>query len=69
MRLNYTGPRILSFAKNLISAEINKTETHLKLQKEVQLGRMLGPFSKILISTLRVSPIGVVAKRMGAGVS
>ena len=64
-RLNYTGPRISSFASNLISAEVHKTETNLKLQKEVHLGRMLGPFSKIPISTLRISPIGVVAKNDG----
>ncbi|VDI45293.1 Hypothetical predicted protein [Mytilus galloprovincialis] len=64
-RLNYTGPRISSFASNLISAEVHKTETNLKLQKEVHLGRMLGPFSKIPISTLRISPIGVVSKNDG----
>jgi hypothetical protein len=29
--LIYTGPRIFSFAKDVISAEINKIETHLKL--------------------------------------
>ena len=33
-----------------------------KLQKEIQLGRMLGPFSEKPLSTLRISPIGLVLK-------
>ena len=51
-----------SLQKNLVSAEIHKSETLEKLQKEIQLGRMLGPFSEKPISTLRISPIGLVLK-------
>lgn len=51
-----------SLKKNLVSAEIHKSETLEKLQKEIQLGRMLGPFSDKPISTLRISSIGLVEK-------
>ena len=61
-RLQYTGPRISVHAKNLVSAEIHNAETFEKLQKEVQLGRMIGPFKCKPISTLRISPIGLVEK-------
>jgi len=64
-RLQYTGPRVPILASNLISTEVHKADTHLKLQKEVELGRMLGPFIKKPISTLGVSPIGLVPKKNG----
>lgn len=60
--LNYNGPRVSFTAKNLISADMYKEETLSKLTKEVQLGRMLGPFNVKPISNLRVSPIGLVPK-------
>ena len=44
--LQYAGPRISVMSRNLVSAEIHKTETLAKLAKEVQLGRILGPFDK-----------------------
>ena len=56
--LQYAGPKIYIMSRNLVSAEIHKTETLAKLAKEVQLGRNLGPFDKKTISTLRISPIG-----------
>ncbi|CAG2199596.1 unnamed protein product [Mytilus edulis] len=61
-RIQYEGPRISTTAKNLVSAEIHKFETLAKLHDEVKLGRILGPFSKKPISTLRISPIGLVQK-------
>ena len=61
-RLQYTGPRLPLNSKNLFSAEKNKLDTLNKLQKEVELGRMLGPFNHKPISTLRISPIGLVEK-------
>ena len=36
-----------------------------KLQQEVELARMLGPFSNLPISNLRISPMGLVAKPDG----
>ncbi|CAC5422578.1 unnamed protein product [Mytilus coruscus] len=61
-RLQYTGPRIHSFSKNLISAEQNSDAVLHKLQDEVNRGRMLGPFKVMPISTLRINPIGLVPK-------
>ena len=61
-RIQYEGPRISTTAKNLVSAEIHKFETLAKLHDEVKLGRILGPFSKKPISTLRISPIELVQK-------
>ena len=66
-RLHYTDPRVSSFAHNLVSAQTYSSETKLKLLKEVELGRMLGPFSQKPISILRISPIGLVPKNAGGG--
>ena len=64
-RLKYTGPRIHTFSKNLLSAEQHKNETLLKLQNEIKLGRILGLFKNMPISTLQISPIGLVPKPDG----
>ena len=61
-RLQYTGPRLSLNKNKKISAKINKLETFDKLQREMELGRMLGPFNYLPISTLRISPIGLVEK-------
>ena len=58
-RLQYTGPRNATDSNNLVSALTHKSETLEKLQAEVNLGRMLGPFNEKPILTLRVSPIGL----------
>lgn len=63
--LQYTGPRKHISSKNLLSAEQFKIETLRKLDKEIELGRILGPFSKLPISTLRISPIGLIEKPDG----
>ena len=36
-----------------------------KLQKEIELGRILGPLKKSPISNLHCSPVGVVPKKQG----
>lgn len=36
-----------------------------KLDKEVSLGRMAGPFDEIPFPTFRVSPVGLVPKKDG----
>lgn len=61
-RLQYTGPRLPIMSKNLTSAEIHKVETKAKLDKEIKMGRVLGPFKSSPIPNLRVSPIGLVQK-------
>ena len=42
--------------------ETHKAETQIKLDKEIKMGRVFGPFSEKPISTLRISPIGLVEK-------
>lgn len=59
---NISDPDSPFWQKNLISATIHAEETLQLLSKEVEVGRMLGPFTEIPISTLRVSPIGLVEK-------
>ena len=44
-RLQYTGQRIAVNSRNLVSAEVHNAEILDKLQKEVKLGRMSGPFN------------------------
>lgn len=60
-------PFILSrfplFSKNLKSAMLNPLVLREKVDKEVALGRMMGPFSSLPFPNLRVSPLGVVPKK------
>lgn len=56
------------FAHNLASAQTYSSETKLKLLKEVELYRMIGPISQKPISTLTISPISLVPKKIREGV-
>lgn len=60
----YTGPRLPFDSKNLKSLSGRDVIVIDKLQKELQAGRIAGPFVKRPISTLRVSPIGLVEKKV-----
>ena len=64
-RLMYTGPRRNVMSKHLVSATEFQAETLAKLNKEVSSGIILGPFNNIPISTLHISPIGVIPKPDG----
>lgn len=64
-RLQYTGPRCHSNSQQLISALQYKEETMKKLRREIDMGRMLGPFAELPISTLHNSLIGLVPKSDG----
>jgi hypothetical protein len=66
--LVFFGPRIFSFAKNLISAEINKTETHLKLQKKCNLVGCWVLFKKYQYQLSEYRLLAWLLKKMGAGV-
>lgn len=66
-QLYYTGPRIHIQSKNLISAYEHHNELREKIMKEVELGRVGGPFRDLPISNLRISPIGVVPKGDNSG--
>ena len=61
-RLGCVGPRIARDAHNLASVKSNPALALSKLDKEVSLGRMAGPFQGSPIANLRISPIGLVPK-------
>lgn len=67
-RLQYTGPRMSVCSSNLASASQFKNETLNQLEKEIQQGRLLGPFWCKPIYTIRISPIGLVPKPDGGDV-
>lgn len=62
--LHYTGSRMPKESKNLKAVFDHPEIIQQKLQTESQLGRIAGPFSERPISTLRVSPIGLVEKKI-----
>ena len=61
--LHYTGSRRPRESKNLKSASDHPEIVKQKLQSEIQQGRMAGPFPMKPISTMRISPIGLVEKK------
>ena len=65
-RLQYTGPRTFRESPNLLSAKQNHDELKHKLLKEIDLGRIMGPFKELPISNLQVSPVGIVPKPGGS---
>ena len=63
-RLGFIGERIEQKSKNLTSALELKTETMAKINKEIQKGRVAGPFETVPLSNFRSSPIGLVPKKL-----
>ena len=61
--IHYTGSRMPKESKNLKSANDHPEIVKQKIQSELQQGRIAGPFPTRPISTLRVSPIGLVEKK------
>ena len=61
--MNYSGPRCSVVFDNLLSVRQNPEIASKKLQSEIELGRMVGPFNLKPISNLRCSPIGLVPKK------
>ena len=64
--LSYQGPRESSTCRNLLSARKHPGIVREKLAKEIQLGRMAGPFVWPPLPDMRVSPIGLVPKSSGS---
>ena len=64
-KINYTGPRTPLESKNLKSVFQNPELVVKKLQSEIDLGRIAGPFENRPISNLRCSPIGLLPKKTG----
>ena len=63
--LGYFGPRLPLEGKNLKSAISNPVMVMKKIMKEVELGRIAGPFVSPPLPNLRVSPIGLIPKSSG----
>lgn len=64
-KLRYTGPRIPLFLKNLKSAIMYPEIFQEKLNKELKLGHLYGPFEHPPFSNLRINPCGLVPKKSG----
>ena len=61
----YKGPHFPFTARNLTSALQHPDIVDAELQKEVELGRILGPFSQRPLEHLRTSRLGAVPKKNG----
>ena len=61
-KLGFEGKRESRVAKNLVSVQNDPSTVETKLQKEITMGRMAGPFDQVPLSDLIVSPIGLVPK-------
>ena len=61
-QLGFSGERTAMEASNLHSARSNPAAVALKLDKEIRLGRVAGPFSEPPLCNLRISPLGLVPK-------
>ena len=62
--LNYTGPRVATDADNLRSARRNPEIVREKIKSEIAAGRVAGPFCSRPFSNLRISPLGLVPKKV-----
>ena len=63
--IHYTGPRIPLDCNNLKSVYQHPQVALQKLQSELNLGRIMGPFRQSPIFNIRCSPIGLIPKKTG----
>ena len=63
-RLNYQGARVQRDSKCLPSALRNSNAVRKKLSKEIDAGRVAGPFVERPLPKLQCSPIGIVPKKV-----
>ena len=61
--LGYTGPRLPRDSQCLLSAAVRPEVVLKKLEAEIVLGRLAGPFAERPFPHLQCSPIGLVPKR------
>ena len=64
-KIHYSGPRTAVDSKNLKSVFQHPSLVLEKVQSEIELGRIAGPFHNRPISNLRCSLIGLVPKKTG----
>ena len=62
-RVGYAGPRLPRESPCLASALERPEVVHKKLDSEIALGRMAGPFFERPFPNLQCTPIGLVPKR------
>lgn len=62
-KIQYQGPRQQRFCKNLLSVQQHENIVAEKLEKEVSLSRIAGPFNFPPFYNLQCSPIGNVPKK------
>ena len=67
--MQYEGPRTSSNCRNLVSAYEHESELQEKISKELNLGRIAGPFLSRPLPNLKLSPIGIVPKKKTSGSS
>jgi hypothetical protein len=67
--LKYSGPRRLFAAKSKEIVGYYEDIAKQKIMKEIQLGRIAGPFSNPPFPIFRVSPISVIPKKIEFGIS
>ena len=63
--LNFHGKIVPAQCKNLLSVSQNIVETKRKIEKEIALKRVAGPFISKPMNNLHLSPLGLVPKRDG----
>lgn len=61
--LDYVGPQIASSCINLLSALLKPDAVDDKLDKELKLGRIVGPFLTRPFPLLHISPLGLIPKK------
>ena len=61
--LHYSGASLSCDAKNLLSTSQNPDAVEIKIRKELEAGRLAGPFPIPPLSPFCISPLGVVPKK------
>lgn len=64
-KLQYMGPRLLRRSDNLSSLHVNSQIAQTKIQKEVFLKRVAGPFDFPPVSNLQASPLDLGPEKDG----
>lgn len=62
-KIGYQGSRCFRSSANLKSASEQTDEVDKKINKEVEAGRVAGPFPSTPFKNLQISPIGIVPKK------
>ena len=62
--IDYVGHRSNFVSKNLLSATTNPKAVGEKLAKQIQLGRIVGPFDVQPFPVFHVSPLGLIPKKV-----